>query len=941
MNPFRTGKLAAQMAAWATPHVQEWLKDSRQTPDEGERQLLAGNYEEAEKLLTSAAAEAEQRRVPGKRKSRILVHLTTALSKQGKFTEAWATLGRAAEALDAATVQPCAERVLLLSVRGQLSLETGDTPAALVLLREALEMEERLDPPTPARIAERCHQLGEAYRRQVQYPSARSLFERALEIVEKIHGPVDDTVGRQLSDLGRFLHEMGEHEVAIKRFDRALEIHQKTRGTDSNEVAEDYEGLAIAWRSAGDLEKSVSYYQKALYLRERQLGGSSAELAALMVNLAEIYKDWGRYAPAVELLQQAISKFELKPDTRLAQTLENLGGIYDRSGRYAEAATCLTRARGVWQQTPGDHSAEIQANLVRISSAMDNLRPEERDALCDKVNASHGRMAGLPSQSEAESSVFVERTSAGPHEGSERALPFGMDASKLPHIVRTPQQYEAPPMPACPPVQIEPVQMNMVTPVGRPIANPPQMFGAGLPNYGPIQLTFIAPENPPMAYAAEPEDDELTVAAKLPVPPPSGLKSLPVAAISMPVLRVAAPPEPFRRRGVRLRRRPRTLSAELRLVGTGLQPTKILPPLAPGDEQPRHTCAPCAPVVTAPAIPLRSRSLMAVNLSSAPELEMQVAPETPVDTPFPTRHGFPTEASFAPGALAAPISRLSLMALNLPSALELAMQVAPETLVDTPFPTRHGFPTEASFAPGALAAPISKLSLMALNLPSAPELEIQVAPETPVDAPFPTRHGFPTEASFAPGALAAPISRLSLMALNLPSALELAIQVALETPVDAPYPWRYGCPTEATFASGALTAPISGLSVIAVDPPSALELAMQLPPEPPVDAPCPTRYGFPTGAPFAPGALAIPISRLSLMAVNAPSALKLAMQLGTERAADTPFQEWSGFPPLAAFASGTPSAPVSGLRLIAPEAPAESGLTDLGDLSFDFLAFGN
>ena len=49
MNPFRTGKLAAQMAAWATPHVQEWLKDSRQTLNEGERQLLAGNYAEAEK----------------------------------------------------------------------------------------------------------------------------------------------------------------------------------------------------------------------------------------------------------------------------------------------------------------------------------------------------------------------------------------------------------------------------------------------------------------------------------------------------------------------------------------------------------------------------------------------------------------------------------------------------------------------------------------------------------------------------------------------------------------------------------------------------------------------------------------------------------------------------------------------------------------------------
>ena len=490
-------------------------------------------------------------------------------------------LQRAAEALDAATVQPCAERVLLLGVRGQLSLETGDAAAALVLLREALEMEERLDPPVPARIAERCRQLGEAYRRQAQHPSARSLFERALEIAEKSHGPVDDIVGGQLSDLGRLLHEMGAYDVAIQHFDRALEIHQKTRGTDSNEVAEDYEGLAIAWRSAGDLEKSVSYYQKALYLRERQLGGSSAELAALMVNLAEIYKDWGRYAPAVELLQQAISKFELKPDTRLAQTLENLGGIYDRSGRYAEAATCLTRARGVWQQTPGDHSAEIQANLVRISSAMDNLRPEERDALCDKVNASHGRMAGLPSQSEAESAVFVERTGAGPHGDSERALPFGMDASKLPHIVRTPQQYEAP-MPACPPAQTEPVQMNMITPVGRPIANPPQMFSAGLPNYGPIQLTFIAPENPPMAYAAEPEDDELTVAAKLTVPPPSDLKSLSVAAISMPVRRVAAPPEPFRRRGVRLRHRPRTLSADLRLVGKGLEPAKILPPLAPG-----------------------------------------------------------------------------------------------------------------------------------------------------------------------------------------------------------------------------------------------------------------------------------------------------------------------------------------------------------------------
>ena len=230
---------------------------------------------------------------------------------------------------------------------------------------------------------------------------------------------------------------------------------------------------------------------------------------------------------------------------------------------------------------------------------------------------------------------------------------------------------------------------------------------------------------------------------------------------------------------------------------------------------------------------------------------------------------------------------------------------------------------------------------MALNLPSAPELEMQVAPETPVDAPCPTRHGFPTEASFAPGALAAPISKLSLMALNLPSAPELEMQVAPETPVDASCSTPYGFPTEATFTSGALVAPISGLSLIALNPPSALELEMQVAPETPVDASFPTRHGFPIEASFAPSTPAAPISRLSLMAVNAPSALELAMQLGTEMPAGTPSQEWSGFPPLAAFASGTPSAPVSGLRLIAPEAPAKSGLTDLGDLSFDFLAFGN
>lgn len=702
MNPFRTVKLAAQMAARATPQAQGWFKDHRHQIEEGETQLIAGNYPDAEFLLLQAASAAEEQRYPGKRHGRILLHLATARWKLKKTAEARQSVEAAIVLLKKADSQQSTDFCECLSLLGAISLEQRDVAGALPHFTEALRLEEKLRPRNLEKICERYADLAETHKRLGELGPARSLLERALKLTETEKGPKHPATVKQIIVLGLFFQDIKNFPDSLRFLERATEIHKKTHGDYSDEVAQDYQLLADFFHASGDLERAVDFYQKALYLRERQLGGNSADLAALMVSLAEIYSKWGRYAPAVELLQQAVGKYALTPDHRMANTLESLSDIYNRSGRYSEAANCLTRARGVWETNPGDNDTSIQQNASKLAGIMENLRPDELDALRGQTANSRGSLGDLPPMSEFEHTEYSDRV--GPNEHSSE-LPFGLPFNwTAPQSAPEPfvSQRETPVLiqqREVPQSQHWPFPFVSVPPETRPLpggqSGYPPSFGLGqMPSLGPMHLTFFAPESiapqhiplgrepqptvtpqhPAMSFShAELGHDR--IAAKVRLPSMSGLLRLQPMEI---VPYTVEPPRPqilsFRKHGIRLRRRARTVTALTGLPSCEMQELELRDPhVSPL----RHLSSAQPLAFAADQIHVPVRKISAAHIELCDELQPHALPEN--DYVLLDCVGAPShETVFFKFTTLPPAFTLGAPPIVLPDALKLKAQpVAP------------------------------------------------------------------------------------------------------------------------------------------------------------------------------------------------------------------------------------------------------------------------
>ena len=80
---------------WGWQIVDKWNKKRNQLLREGEQELQVGNYSEAEKFLTLAAAEAESHAASTARRAMILRILTEAKRKQGNLAGAEQTIRQA------------------------------------------------------------------------------------------------------------------------------------------------------------------------------------------------------------------------------------------------------------------------------------------------------------------------------------------------------------------------------------------------------------------------------------------------------------------------------------------------------------------------------------------------------------------------------------------------------------------------------------------------------------------------------------------------------------------------------------------------------------------------------------------------------------------------------------------------------------------------------
>jgi tetratricopeptide (TPR) repeat protein len=395
---FTAFRWSVRVAALATPHISAWSLERSLNRSEGERNLKARNYADAEKFLMLAVEEADVSRHTVRR-VHFRLELAEAQRRQGKFAEAEQTVRDALEMT--ARVSNPSGYLQCLDALAEVFHDSQNYPAMEAALEQGIRIEASIPHPDPLRMARRTHRLGTARCLSGHPEEALPALEKAVKLHEQAFGEEHILTADLLSEIGAIYRAQNNHEQAQESLRRALRIHERELGHVSDESLHDLHHLAGSLEESGDIEGAAALYERALVLKERIVGGDLEELAEMQFGLAGMYIGWSNYARARELLSEAVGTFKGKKGPRLAVTYETVAHVEECSGRYQEAIAELAKAAKVWESDGRntelavnmEHRAEL-LDLLRRRSEANWLRERAAELLNPNANSSANAAAG-------------------------------------------------------------------------------------------------------------------------------------------------------------------------------------------------------------------------------------------------------------------------------------------------------------------------------------------------------------------------------------------------------------------------------------------------------------------------------------------------------------------------------------------------------------------
>jgi tetratricopeptide (TPR) repeat protein len=389
-------KTSAKLVAWAAPYVQQWHKDRMFNRVEGDRQLKAQQFAEAEQRLAEAVEECGSRGSSPNTRIRLQLQLAEAQRKQAaedpaKLDEAEATV-RDALQLTARISNPSGY-VQCLDALAEIFYTRGDLRGMQTLIEEGIRIESAMPHPNPVRMARRVHRLGLALHSQGE--DGVPVLEKSIELHEQSFGEDHLETAGVLADAGTLYRAAGRHQEAQDCLNRALLIHRRELGEIAPETIHDVQNLAGSHEEAGDLESAAAFYERAIDLKQRVVGADQEELAEMQFGLACLYVDWANPCRARELVAVSIGTFRRKKGARLAIAYELSAHIEEQSGRFRDAIAELERAAKAWESCGPERAEELAVNMEYRAELLDQMkRKDSANWLREKAAEARAGAAG-------------------------------------------------------------------------------------------------------------------------------------------------------------------------------------------------------------------------------------------------------------------------------------------------------------------------------------------------------------------------------------------------------------------------------------------------------------------------------------------------------------------------------------------------------------------
>jgi non-specific serine/threonine protein kinase/serine/threonine-protein kinase len=398
----------------------------------------AGTARRAEELASREAERANQEAHTARRTADFLTGLFAVVDPgeaRGNSVTAREILDRGAKRIEAELQEEPEVRASLMSTMGVVYTRLGLYPAALPLLREALEERRRTLGDEDERVAESRNNLGATLLKTADYEGAERELRAALAARRRLLGAHPATA-QSLNDLAALQSERGRWSEAEELSREALELRRKLLGRHAA-VAESLNTLAFALakqhktegvedllREALELRtellgrhpdtaeslsnlgsffyeherqsEAIPLFQQSLDMKREVYGAVHPEVALGMNNLAYALHDTGDLDGAEKLFRSAVEQQRAllgKGHPDLGQALNNLAFVLHDRGDYEGARACFFEAVAVYRRALGDeHPSVLNAVSNATSLVTEAIKRRERELGADDPQTMGARL---------------------------------------------------------------------------------------------------------------------------------------------------------------------------------------------------------------------------------------------------------------------------------------------------------------------------------------------------------------------------------------------------------------------------------------------------------------------------------------------------------------------------------------------------------------------
>jgi len=205
----------------------------------------------------------------------------------------------------------CTEQLARISASVGVLYDTVENDEEAIRFYErAIELYERLDPPSLLNIADICNNLGFIYRSLGDFQNSEKLFLHGLEICHKVLGDEHEKTATICNNIGALYLKSGYDSQALEMNTIALENRIKIHGENHPDSAQSHANLALSLAQVGQLKESRKHFESAVSIYERFLKSESHEYAAVVENYIEVLKVIGEDKEASALLRKATKKLK-------------------------------------------------------------------------------------------------------------------------------------------------------------------------------------------------------------------------------------------------------------------------------------------------------------------------------------------------------------------------------------------------------------------------------------------------------------------------------------------------------------------------------------------------------------------------------------------------------------------------------------------------------